>query len=183
MGHRRKEPQSRKTKELLQKGSVFEQLMNIQKLWGFRGESTWMSANIKWKVGLNELFTVNSPALRNPKKPRQLVVQSTTLSGFQWPMTKNYKICGHRLTWREIGTKKQKRISVPSLAGRRSWPEWKGWSWQQNSKNWPWAELETWCMEGAGRLQGKIHIFETNYGTLVQQSWRNWCCFRCCIWC
>ena len=57
-----------------------------------------MSANIKWKVGLNELFTVNSPALRNPKKPRQQVVQSTTLSGFQWPMKKNYKICAHRLT-------------------------------------------------------------------------------------
>ena len=57
-----------------------------------------MSANIKWKVGLNELFTVNSPALRNPKKPRQQLVQSTTLSGFQWPMKKNYKICAHRLT-------------------------------------------------------------------------------------
>ena len=42
-----------------------------------------MPANAKWEVGLNELFTVNSPALRNPKKPRQLVAQSTTLSGFQ----------------------------------------------------------------------------------------------------
>ena len=41
-----------------------------------------MSANFKWEVGLNMPFTVNSLALGNLKKARQLAAQNITLLGF-----------------------------------------------------------------------------------------------------
>ena len=62
------------------KGSVFEHLIWTPKHVGSTKESACTSATVKWILGSNGEFAVNSPALRKPKKPRQHAAQSMTWS-------------------------------------------------------------------------------------------------------
>lgn len=77
------EPHPRKMKQPCQKGLVFAHLMNTLKLSRFFKESTCRSAIVRCTAGSKGPFIVNSPALRNLKKPKQQASHSMTLSGVE----------------------------------------------------------------------------------------------------
>ena len=60
--------------------SFLELLMHMQRLEGLTSTSTCKSWTVKWMDGSKVRLTINSPALRNPKKPRQQAAHSMTCS-------------------------------------------------------------------------------------------------------
>ena len=60
--------------------SFLELSMHMQRLEGLTSSSTCKSWTVKWMDGSKVELTINSPALRNPKKPRQQAAHSMTCS-------------------------------------------------------------------------------------------------------
>ena len=91
--------------------------MKTRKLCGFVEESTLRSAGVKSTEELNEMFVVNSPARRDPKKLRQQAANNMTLSGLDksndWcrtPMTSavtGWRRGGFEPWWRLIPLKRR----------------------------------------------------------------------------
>ena len=60
--------------------SFWELSMHMQRLEGLTSTSTCKLWTVKWMDGSKVELTINSPALRNPKKPRQRAAHSMTCS-------------------------------------------------------------------------------------------------------
>ena len=122
IGQRGAWPRPRYLKHPWRSGSVFELLMHTRRLEGLTSAPIWKSWKVKWMDGSEVELTVNSPALRNPKKPRQQAA--------------------HRMTCFELWVSKERwinrvRSAVTGWRCGRVEPWWRlmlrrrRWSWRQ----------------------------------------------------
>ena len=106
-------------------GSVLGLLMLTQRLEGLTSASTCKSWMVKWMDGSKVELTVNSPALRNSKKPRQQAAHSMTCSEL-WASKERWIIC--------------RMLAVTGWRCGRVGPWWglmprrRHWSWRQFTK-------------------------------------------------
>ena len=114
------------------KGSVLELLMCTRRLEGLTSASTCKSWTVKWMDGSKAQSTVNSPAQRNPKKPRQQAAHSMMCSEL-WASKERWII--------------RMRSAVTGWRCERDEPWWclmpwrRRWSWRQFNKGLgkPWS--------------------------------------------
>ena len=106
-------------------GSVLEVMMQMERLEGLTSASTCKSWTVKWIDGSKVELTVNSPALRNPKKPRQQAAHSMSCSEFWVPHAYYPAFLGSAVNGWHCGRVEPWWLLMP----RR-----KRWSWRQFTK-------------------------------------------------
>ena len=125
IGQRGAWPRPRYMKHPWRKGSVLEVLMHTCWLEGFTSASTCKSWTVKWMDGSKAQLTVNSPAQRNPKKPRQQATHSMMCSEL-WASKERWII-------------RMRSVVTGWRCGRdepwwRLMPRRRRWSWRQFTK-------------------------------------------------
>ena len=105
--------------------SFLELLMHTQRLEGLTSTSTCESWTVKWMDGSKAELTINSPALRNPKKPRQQAAHSMTCSEL-WVSKERWI---NRMRWAVTGWRCGRVEPWWRLMPRR-----RRWSWRQFTK-------------------------------------------------
>lgn len=136
------EPRLRKMKQPFQKGSVLEQLLNTQTLWGFKGELTCSSARVKCGK-----FTVDSLALR---RPMQQPAQSVTLSGV--------------VRSKDLWCRRDMRSAITCWC----WGELESWCCLISCRRrWSWMQLES----GSGKPYSICKKWIADSYTLMEEWW------------
>ena len=125
IGQRGAWPRPRYMKHSWRSGSVFELLMHTRRLEGLTSASICKSWTVKWMDGSKVELTVNSSALKNPKKPRQQAAHSMTCSEL-WVSKERWI---NRMRWAVTGWRCGKVEPWWRLMPLR-----RCWSWRQFSK-------------------------------------------------